>query len=251
MNSIMHRAPGDSPISKSPAPVVTMSASAPRLLLEAVQRGDVELLRRQLAAAAPETHRQSKLLLGKLKGKSAQSEGNNPVDDKSSSSPLAAAAGEALRRAASQGRPLIVQELLAWGADMEACDASGQTPLISACSEDSNVNHIAVVRMLLERGADVNACTHGGRTALHKACYYGLEDIALMLLDKGAELDLINDTGSTPLICAVYSKHYRIAQWLLDRGARVDVRNETGKRAVEYIEMEENLPLFMDMLQVS
>jgi hypothetical protein len=225
-----------------------MSGSASRCLLDAVDRGDIEMLRTQLAAGAPRVQIQSKILLGKLKARTMATTDSADITDKCS--PLATAAATALRRAAAQGRSQIVEELIKWGSELESRDASGQTPLISACTEKSNSNHIAIVRLLLEHGADANACTYGGRTALHKACYYGLEEIVKMLLDYVADLDVLNEIGSTPLISAMYSKHYGIARLLVDRGARVDVRNSVGKRAIDFVDPEIDRPLVDALHQV-
>jgi len=58
-----------------------------------------------------------------------------------------------LHLAAYFGIETIVQLLLEKGADVNAADQGGWTPLYQA----SRIGHIDVVKLLLEKGADVNA----------------------------------------------------------------------------------------------
>jgi len=56
----------------------------------------------------------------------------------------------------------LVKSLLASGADINAKDNNGWTPLIEAAQED----HLEIVTLLLEKGADINSKTTKGATAL-------------------------------------------------------------------------------------
>lgn len=70
------------------------------------------------------------------------------------------------------------------GADVNATEKDGQTPLHDAAQTGSR----EAVRMLLPRGADVNAIDKDGRMPLHDAARTGSEDAVLLLLDKGLTL---------------------------------------------------------------
>jgi ankyrin repeat protein len=55
---------------------------------------------------------------------------------------------------------------------------------------------------LLEKGADVQAKNSDGRTPLLWACEKGLAEVALSLLEKGADAQAKNSDGVTPLLWA-------------------------------------------------
>lgn len=77
----------------------------------------------------------------------------------------------------------IVQELLSAGADLEATDKRGRTPLIIAVAH----GHDAIVRLLLASGVDVNARPENKRTALYHAVRRHDPDLVELLLQHGAD----------------------------------------------------------------
>ncbi|MEJ2289136.1 MAG: serine hydrolase [Deinococcales bacterium] len=100
-----------------------------------------------------------------------------------------------LHAAALMGDVATVRELLAAGADPNAQDAYGSTPLIIAATFD----HPAVAQVLIEAGADLDLQNSDGSTALHAAAFLGRTEIVRMLLEHGANRYLRNNAGSTPL----------------------------------------------------
>jgi ankyrin repeat protein len=84
--------------------------------------------------------------------------------------------------------------LLDKGADIEAKDKDGWTPLLYAAV----TMHEAIVRMLLDKGADVEAKNEDGRTPLLYAAERGHEAVVRMLLDKGADIKAKDKDGWTP-----------------------------------------------------
>ena len=73
---------------------------------------------------------------------------------------------------------------------------------------------------LLRNGADANAADHDGWTPLHWACQNGHGDVArLLLVDHGADANAADNTGETPLHVACSGGHGDIARLLLERGA--------------------------------
>ena len=75
----------------------------------------------------------------------------------------------ALVLASQNGRPMVVDALLAAGADVNACNAGGDTPLILA----SLNGHGAIVDALLRAGANVHATDQFGSCALFYASRQG------------------------------------------------------------------------------
>ena len=68
-------------------------------------------------------------------------------------------------------------------------------------NEDSGTNEDALVavRVALEHGADVNAADAKGDTPLHGGAWRGSNEIVRLLVDRGARLDAVNRNGFTPL----------------------------------------------------
>ena len=84
---------------------------------------------------------------------------------------------------------------IAAGADLNAKDAYGSTPLGIV----STFNKPAVAKLLVDAGADVNALSADGSTPLHIAAFYCRKEIVEMLLASGVDKDIRNNYGSTAL----------------------------------------------------
>ena len=94
----------------------------------------------------------------------------------------------------------VVQKLIEYGADIDAVDEDGWTPLGWA-SRGRTFEDGSVIRLLLERGADVNSrADDDGFTPLHRASAYGAPlEVLRLLLDHGADVEAVNGDGETPL----------------------------------------------------
>jgi ankyrin repeat protein len=75
----------------------------------------------------------------------------------------------ALMQACRAGRAEIVELLLAAGAQVNATNHQGTTPLMYAKTAAMGNGNLAVLRLLLAKGADINARDRAGRTALEYA----------------------------------------------------------------------------------
>src|SRR4029077_20743383 len=93
------------------------------------------------------------------------------------------------------------------------------TPLMAAALDNQTV----IVEALLAKGANVMARNSGGFTSLHAAAYAGSVPIANLLLEKKAALDdADNKAGVTPLMVAGEGNHLELAEFLLAKGADVN-----------------------------
>jgi ankyrin repeat protein len=88
-------------------------------------------------------------------------------------------------------------------------------------SDDSDVTRIA--RLLLERGADINAQDEDGRTPLYLASFHERVGIVRVLLDGGATTNSKDNQGRTPVHVVAEGHSCVLARLLLERGADVDV----------------------------
>jgi uncharacterized protein len=109
--------------------------------------------------------------------------------------------------AAEFGRLGTVEMFLGRAADMEARDNDGNTPLIAAacdCAEATMPDTFDVIKLLLEKGANINARNTAGNTALMIASGGGVVKtyIVRLLIERGADLRIKNAEGQTALAIA-------------------------------------------------
>jgi len=102
---------------------------------------------------------------------------------------------EALFRACKSGNPDTARLFLERGADVNARNKNGYTPLHYACWK----GHGGTVHLLLDHGADPNARGGLEDTPLHWACFHGRTGATRLLLDHGADANARNKWGDTPL----------------------------------------------------
>jgi serine/threonine-protein phosphatase 6 regulatory ankyrin repeat subunit B len=105
-------------------------------------------------------------------------------------------ANAALRKAALQGQMPAAQAAVAKGANVNAKNADGVTPLMLASAK----GHKDLVLFLLSKGATVDEVTTADKvSALMFAAYWGHTAVVDALLDKGAKIDL-EDGGKRNVI---------------------------------------------------
>ena len=103
-------------------------------------------------------------------------------------------------------------------ANISARDTFGCTPLHCA-SERRDSKGCSVVRLLLEHGADVNAPDVFGGTPLCKASFFGALEVVRLLLEHGADVRAKNNGGKTVLQFAAGEGHNEVVKLLRERGA--------------------------------
>jgi uncharacterized protein len=139
--------------------------------------------------------------------------------DQLEAKPIAADLVTAIRKADAP----VVRKLLESGADVNARDAEGNTPLILASFYASP----ECVALLIDKGADVNAANQAGATPLIRAAT-SFEKTRL-LVAAGAKVGVRTALGNTPLILAARrAGNSRTVQLLLERGADATERNDAG-----------------------
>src|SRR5262245_46224024 len=117
----------------------------------------------------------------------------------------------------------VVRKLLDNGADVNARDAEGNTPLILASFYASP----ECLELLIEKGADVNAANKAGATPLIRAATD--YEKTRLLVAGGANVRVRTTFGNTPLILAARrAGDSRTVKLLLQRGAKATERNDAG-----------------------
>ena len=119
-----------------------------------------------------------------------------------------------------------VQRELACGADVNANNDHGGTPLHYAAYRNDNS---AVIEALLEAGADVNAKNEYGETPLHWAGFNENAAVTEALLNADADVYAKIVGGKTPLhFTAGNSENPAVVEALLEAGADVNARDDGG-----------------------
>lgn len=121
--------------------------------------------------------------------------------------------------AATRGDEAALTTLLAYGADVDLSDGSGNTPL-------HHVKNVACCNILLASGANLNARNSFGHTALHMVCRgSGFRPLLERLVAAGIDINAQDASGETALSNATYGRHVPCAIFLLEHDANVDLAN--------------------------
>lgn len=90
------------------------------------------------------------------------------------------------------------------------------------------------LQFLVAKGANVNARDAQGRTPLQAAINLGWRDGVGVLLGRRANTEVANDAGETPLISAVHRHDAELTKLLLQAGADPDRADNSGRSARDY-----------------
>lgn len=128
--------------------------------------------------------------------------------------------------AGTDGLEQGTMNLISQGADVNAVDPEGRTPLMLA----SRYGHREIVGVLLERGAksSIEARDENNLTALIHAVVNGRQTITQDLIKAQANVNVASPEGFTPLMIASANDNVGIAQDLLVAKADINAANAAG-----------------------
>jgi ankyrin repeat protein len=140
---------------------------------------------------------------------------------------------EQLHEAVRAGEVARARELIAAGADANARDSYGATPLMNA----ARGGNVEMVSALLAAGADVNAVDELGWSAVHKAVYNsdldrGFPKVVEVLAKAGGDVNARIGYGIRPLMLAAGYGEAGVCEALLANGADILARNDGGLTAL-------------------
>jgi ankyrin repeat protein len=117
---------------------------------------------------------------------------------------------------------IVVNALLERGANANAADRYGMSPLMLACVN----GNASIVDRLLKAGADPNSASPGGETALMTASRTGSAAAIKILLAHGAGVNATErGRGQTALMWAAATNNVDAVKALIDAGADVHARS--------------------------
>ncbi|MDA8085716.1 MAG: ankyrin repeat domain-containing protein, partial [Nitrospiraceae bacterium] len=89
--------------------------------------------------------------------------------------------------------------------------------------------YLKSVEVLIKQGADVNAKNNNGYTPLHRAAEFGHKDVAQTLIAHGADVNAKDNNGDTPLHEAAEGGQADIVKLLIAHGADINARDNAGR----------------------
>lgn len=163
--------------------------------------------------------------------------------------------GSALHGAALNGHSEVVQKLIDWGADVNQMRFDNDaTALILAAQK----GWLEVVSILLENGAEIEARDIQGRTPLSWASGNGHVHVVEELVERSAHLDLPDLKGMTPLMYAAGIGQVPVAEKLIECKANIRAVDKEEKTAAMHatiydtdkMGLQQKKQKILDMLQL-
>lgn len=127
--------------------------------------------------------------------------------------------------AADWGVGDAVPVLAKHGANIDARNSIGQTPLFFTCHDDNDL----VAKTLFKNGAHLDIRDNMGRTALFEAVQCGALSTSETLIDLGSNIDTQDDSGECVLTNAISTGRLDIAKMLLDKNANPNIQDTLGQ----------------------
>ena len=118
----------------------------------------------------------------------------------------------------------IAMKLIKHRADVGAKDMNVDTPLHRIACSDIDLGRSEAVQVLIQQGASVNAQSNIMRTPLHWAAFFGNTKIAETLIKHYAHLDAQDNSGKTPLYLAAEIGRTEVAKLLIRNGAKLELK---------------------------
>jgi ankyrin repeat protein len=147
----------------------------------------------------------------------------------------------AMHLCARTGLIRLIPDLLRGGANVNARNDAGRTPLTYAAEYGQN----DVVHLLLEKGADPNMADKYGKLPIDYAAGNGRDIIVKLLIDG----DAVPDTRNQPLITALSCGYAGAAAELLAGGAAADIHSADYRTPLHLAASQNALDVMKTLLE--
>ena len=134
-----------------------------------------------------------------------------------------------------------IKVLVDAGADVNAKNTRGETPLVKMCGDGS----VEAVRVLLAQGAnpaEQSNLTRSQHSALHASAGNGHLAVMRLLIEAGVDIDIESPHGTTPLLLAAREARLDAVAFLLAHGADVSQKDSDGNTVLHLMHNVEYLP---------
>ena len=129
-----------------------------------------------------------------------------------------------LHNAAMSGKVDAIDLVISNGADIEARDNFGRSPIFfSLYSREP-----AALAKMIEKGADVNVKNEDGATLVQVAARVEMPEMVKMLIDAKVDVNIADKDNTTPLYWAVMTGNEEIAKMLLSNGADPNIAEKNS-----------------------
>jgi ankyrin repeat protein len=130
------------------------------------------------------------------------------------------------------------KHLLKKGADVNARDDKGRTPLMLINTVEGK-HATDICELLIQKGADVNATDAYGMTELMWASHKGHTFNCMLIFEGGANINARSRSGMTALMWAARNGYDTICIYLIEKGADVTLADSRGMTALMWAEKNE------------
>ncbi|MGI8922854.1 MAG: ankyrin repeat domain-containing protein [Fimbriimonadales bacterium] len=151
------------------------------------------------------------------------------------------------------GNPKLAALLIERGADKEAVNDRGETPLFKAMEMlrrykyDGVVKNDAMIKSLIEEGCDTETACRRNVTPLHIAAFVGRTDLAKAMLGAKKYSDVVTVDRQTPLHVATLTRtNSQMVRLLLKAGADPNLRDVSNERPLDIAERKN----FIELVQI-
>lgn len=156
---------------------------------------------------------------------------------------------ERLVEAVLASNDAVVADLISQGADLNAQDLSGRTPVSLAAETGA----VGCLRVLLGAGGSPDVGDVKGDSAVSYAASTGMDECLQLLLDAGGDRDKVGDAGRSALMRAVLGGHQRCVRTLVSRAGSCDVNaadddGVTPLAAAVALDHDDALPIVVVLL---
>lgn len=138
---------------------------------------------------------------------------------------------------AEVGNEKMCADLLERGADVNAQNFNGTTPLMLAVIY---ANNKSLAFILKHEKVKVNAFDGDGNTALHYAVMYRNTNASRALLAKSSNVNAKNQYDETPLMKAITFNNNECAKMMLRKGVKLEIKNRKDQTVLDIAQEREN-----------